>query len=164
MKKKIDKITKSLNSMNDKEIEKKHEKLFFKSGYIKDFEVEISIDNPTFWQKITRQYLRNYKIKALTLIKITEITSILIDIPNFTEDFFKKMESPAEAILFINEHSKKLAQIVGVLLNEKFTFLMRNLTPNDIFQIMQKITELIDVESFFGSLGLSKMKMNLQKD
>jgi len=144
--------------------EKEHEKIYIKSGYITDFEVEISIDNPTFWQKITRQYIRNYKVKALTLQKNIMITDVLIDVPNFDEIFLKKIEQPAEAILMINQHTKKLAKIISILLNEKVDFILKNLTNNDIYSLMQKVISLIGVESFFSSLGLAKMKVAMTKN
>ncbi len=143
---------------------KNKEKLFFKSGYVKDFEVEISIDNPTLWQKLTKQYIRKYKVKNLVLEKNLRITDVLIDIPNFTKDFYKEIEQPANAIKFMNEHTEKLAEIVAILLEEKPSFILKNLTNENILDLMQKIVSLLGVESFFQSMGLTKMEMSLKKD
>ena len=143
---------------------KNKEKLFFKSGYVKDFEVEISIDNPTLWQKLTKQYIRKYKVKNLVLEKNLRITDVLIDIPNFTKDFYKEIEQPANAIKFMNEHTEKLAEIVAILLEEKPSFILKNLTNENILDLMQKIVSLLGVNSFFQSMGLTKMEMSLKKD
>ena len=148
----------------EKETEKNHEKLFLESGYKTAIDVEISIDKPTIWQKLTKKYIKNYRVKALVLNDILKISAILSEVPNLDDALIKELESPTEIYNFINKHGEKLVKIVAIFLNESEIFVKKNLTPSNMRDLFLKITELADVESFFYSMSLAKAKINVKKD
>lgn len=134
---------------------------------------DISIDNPTFLQRIFRIKSKVYHVSKYTnLDKNVRITKLIIELSEFNygdkpaesslEDSLKMIASGLE---IIESHTDKFAEIISILLNERNKqFLKKNLSNKDISEIIMQFFGMVDLQSFATATTLVRNKVGLMNN
>ena len=128
----------------------------------KPIEFEILIDNQNLFQKIFKIEKRTYKIKPLVLNDYNKIAFILDDCKEIFEQK-KDDDILVNSISAINKYQKQILEIISIFLNEKISFLKKNLTSIELQKLLFKIIEFNNFNQFFFILNSLKMTMPVRQ-
>ena len=124
--------------------------------------VTIDILKPTIWERITRKEKRLFTVYPLVLAQNIEITKILLDIPEIDTKGKDDVKLWFETITYVSEHTDKMVKIVSILLGAKPKFILKNVTNQELFELVQMVFAFADFQSFMSTIVLTRAKTSLK--